>query len=107
MKILLINYNLRRIESWEKNSLFLIVKVPYLLMIMHFELSDHFIDDGDKFFEIVSRYDDVLADVLKRQGYNAGGTLKLILPFLKAYGVTNQQYNRFFNRKCTSHTRSQ
>jgi energy-converting hydrogenase A subunit R len=54
-----------------------------------FELSNHFIDDGDKFFEIVSRYDDVLADVLKRQGYNAGGTLKLILPFLKAYGATN------------------
>ena len=54
-----------------------------------FELSSHFIDDGDKFFEIVSRYDDVLADVLKRQGYNAGGTLKFILPFLKAYGATN------------------
>ena len=54
-----------------------------------FELSNHFIDDGDKFFEIVSRYDDVLADVLKRQGYNAGGTLKFILPFLKAYGANN------------------
>ena len=46
-----------------------------------FELSSHFIEDGDKFFEIVSRYDDVLADVLKRQGYNAGGTLKLYYPF--------------------------
>ena len=55
-----------------------------------FELSGHFIEDGEKFFEIVSRYDDVLADVLKRTGYNAGGTLKLIVPFLKAYGATNQ-----------------
>lgn len=55
-----------------------------------FELSAHFIEDGEKFFEIVSRYDDVLADVLKRTGYNAGGTLKLIVPFLKAYGATNQ-----------------
>lgn len=60
-----------------------------------FELSNHFIDDGDKFFEIVSRYDDVLADVLKRQGYNAGGTLKLILPFLKAYGATNSNIVNF------------
>ncbi len=55
-----------------------------------FELSAHFIEDGEKFFKIISRYDDVLADVLKRQGYNAGGTLKLIVPFLKAYGATNQ-----------------
>ena len=55
-----------------------------------FELSGHFIEDGEKFFEIVSRYDDVLADVLKRTGYNAGSTLKLIVPFLKAYGATNK-----------------
>jgi energy-converting hydrogenase A subunit R len=60
-----------------------------------FELSNHFIDDGDKFFEIVSRYDDVLAYVLKRQGYNAGGTLKFILPFLKAYGATNNNIINF------------
>jgi energy-converting hydrogenase A subunit R len=32
-----------------------------------------------------------LADVLKRKGYKAGDTLKLILPFLKAYDVTNQK----------------
>lgn len=56
-----------------------------------FELSGHFIDDGEKFFKIVSRYDDILADELKRPGYNAGGTLKLIAPFLKAYGATNQK----------------
>ena len=62
-----------------------------------FELSTHFIGDGDKFFKIISRYDDVLADVLKRQGYNAGGTLKLILPFLKAYGATNQNIIEFSN----------
>lgn len=62
-----------------------------------FELSTHFIGDGDKFFKIISRYDDVLADLLKRQGYNAGGTLKLILPFLKAYGATNQNIIEFSN----------
>lgn len=55
-----------------------------------FELSGHFIEDGEKFFEIISRYDDVLVDVVKREGYNAGGTLKLITPFLKAYGADNQ-----------------
>ena len=60
-----------------------------------FELSCHFIPNGDKFFALLSRYDDVLADVLKRPGYRAGNTLKLILPFLKAFGVTNQKMRNF------------
>jgi len=60
-----------------------------------YELSGHFIEDGEKFFKIVSKYDDLLADVLKRPGYNAGGTLKLIVPFLKAYGATNQNIINF------------
>lgn len=55
-----------------------------------FELAGHFIDDGEKLFEIVSRYDDVLVDVVKRPGYHAGGTLRLIVPFLKAYGADNK-----------------
>jgi energy-converting hydrogenase A subunit R len=60
-----------------------------------FELAGHFIENGEKFFEIVSKYDDILADVVKRPGYTAGGTLKLIVPFLKAYGATNQNIKKF------------
>lgn len=60
-----------------------------------FELAGHFIDDGEKFFEIISKYDDVLADVLKRPGYNAGGTLKLIVPFLKAFEANNENIINF------------
>ena len=63
-----------------------------------FELSGHFIEDGEKFFEIVSKYDDILADEVKRPGYNAGGTLKLILPFLKAYGANNSNITEFSKR---------
>jgi len=55
-----------------------------------FELVSHFIPDGSRLFTLISKYDDVLADVIKRPSYKAGDTLKLILPFLKAYGVTNQ-----------------
>jgi len=55
-----------------------------------FELASHFIPDGNRLFTLISKYDDVLADVVKRPGYKAGDTLKLILPFLKAYGATNQ-----------------
>jgi energy-converting hydrogenase A subunit R len=60
-----------------------------------FELAGHFIEDGERFFQIVSHYDDILADEIKRPGYNAGSTLKLILPFLKAYGATNQNMKDF------------
>jgi energy-converting hydrogenase A subunit R len=54
-----------------------------------FELSSEVIPEGDRFFGLLSKYDDVLADIMERQGYKAGNTLKLILPFLKAYGATN------------------
>lgn len=56
-----------------------------------FELSEHFIPQGDKFFQAVSKYDDILVDEIKKPGYNAGDTLKLIVPFLKAYGLNNQK----------------
>jgi energy-converting hydrogenase A subunit R len=60
-----------------------------------FEISSRFVPDGEKLFTVVSRYDDVLAEVLKKPGYKAGDTLKLILPFLKAYGVTDQVMRDF------------
>jgi energy-converting hydrogenase A subunit R len=43
----------------------------------------------------MSRYDDVLAEVVRKPEYEAGGTLKLVLPFLKAYGVTDQKMREF------------
>lgn len=63
-----------------------------------FEATAHFVPNGDKLFALVSKYDDVLADVVKKQGYSAGSTLKLILPFLKAYGVTDRQMTEFSAR---------
>jgi len=63
-----------------------------------FELAENFIPNGDKFFTNISLYDDVLADALKKPGYNAGSTLKLILPFFKAYGITDSQMEDFSAR---------
>jgi len=60
-----------------------------------FEITSHFVPNGDKLFTVISRYDDVLADVVKKPGYKAGYTLKLILPFLKAYDVTDQNMREF------------
>jgi energy-converting hydrogenase A subunit R len=60
-----------------------------------FEITANFVPNGDKLFALISKYDDVLADVLKKPGYSAGSTLKLILPFLKAYDVTDAQMEEF------------
>lgn len=60
-----------------------------------FEITSHFVPKGDKLFTVISRYDDVLADVVKKLGYKAGYTLKLILPLLKAYDVTDQKMREF------------
>lgn len=63
---------------------------PLALNNNAFELCRGFIKpDGDRFFTQVSRLDDYLADIAKQEGYKAGDTLKLILPFLKAAGLTN------------------
>jgi energy-converting hydrogenase A subunit R len=63
-----------------------------------FELTSHFIPSGDKFFALISKYDDVLADIVKKPGYKAGDTLRLILPFLKAYGATNTKITEFSSK---------
>ena len=60
-----------------------------------FELAANFVENGDRFFSLVSKYDDVLADVVKKRGYKAGDTLRLILPFLKAYGATDKKIKDF------------
>jgi energy-converting hydrogenase A subunit R len=60
-----------------------------------YELTSHFVPDGSRLFTLISKYDDVLADIVKRPGYKAGDTLRLILPFLKAYGVTNKAIEEY------------
>ncbi|MGC8895363.1 MAG: HAD hydrolase family protein [Candidatus Bathyarchaeia archaeon] len=60
-----------------------------------FEITSHYVPHGDKLFTVISKYDDVLAEVLKRPNYKAGDTLKLILPFLKAYDVTDAKMREF------------
>jgi energy-converting hydrogenase A subunit R len=63
-----------------------------------FETLSHFVPEGDRLFTVVSRYDDVLSDVLKTPGYKAGETVKLVLPFLKAYDVTDHEVGQFSAR---------
>lgn len=60
-----------------------------------YELTQYFVPQGGEFFAKISKYDDLLADIDKMPNYKAGNTLKLILPFLKAYGVTEVDIENF------------
>jgi len=63
---------------------------PLALNDHAFELCRDFLRPyGARFFRQVSRYDDYLANLVKKPGYRAVDTLKLILPFLKAQGLSN------------------
>jgi len=59
------------------------------------ELAASFVPQGERFFSLLSKYDDYLADVERRPGYKAGDTLRLILPFLKAFGATDKGIEEF------------
>ena len=62
---------------------------PLTLNDNAFELADYFIEDGGELFKILSLYDDYLADIVKKENYKAGNTLKLILPFFLVENLKN------------------
>ncbi len=68
---------------------------PITLNDNAFEFCKYLMPEGDKFFVKISKFDDYLAEIKKKPGYKAGDTLKLILPFLKAFGATNEKLKRF------------
>lgn len=45
------------------------------------------LSDGERFFEVISRYDDLLT-LEEREDYEPGDTLALILPFLILHGIS-------------------
>jgi energy-converting hydrogenase A subunit R len=63
-----------------------------------FELCSDVIENGASFFRNISKYDDILADILQRPNYKAGDTLRLVLPFLKAFGATDTSMLEFSRR---------
>ena len=63
------------------------------------EMMAHFVPSGSRVFEVISKYDEALANLQKDRDYAAGNTHKLVLPFLMAYDVDNQVMEEF----CASH----
>lgn len=62
---------------------------PLTLNDNAFEIAAKFIENGGELFKILSLYDDYLVDIVKKEGYKAGNTLKLILPFFAVENLTN------------------
>ncbi len=63
---------------------------PLTLNDNAFEMCAYFIEDGNELFKILSLYDDYLADVVKKEGYKVGNTLKFILPFFVLENLKNK-----------------
>jgi len=66
-----------------------------------FELCSSFIPGGDLLFRTLSRYDDYLALEGKIKDYEAGFTLRLVMPFLLAYGLDIQKMFYFSFERLT------
>lgn len=60
-----------------------------------YELTGKLVPEGNKLFEIISIYDDIQAEIVRRPNYRAGDTLRLIVPFLRACGATNEIIRKF------------
>ncbi|RLI80493.1 hypothetical protein DRP05_00540 [Archaeoglobales archaeon] len=66
---------------------------PWILTDFAYELAVSIFNNGT-FFEKLSRYDDYLAYEVKKEGYEAGDTLKLLAPFLVAAKVSNKEVEK-------------
>ncbi len=66
---------------------------PWILTDFALELSMA-IFNNERFFSNLSLYDDYLAYEVKREGYEAGYTLKFLAPFLAAADVSNEDVRK-------------
>jgi len=64
---------------------------PLALNDNAFELCRDFLPDGARFFTQLRNYGEYLVNLAPKPEYQAGDTVKLILPFLKATGLTNDR----------------
>ena len=59
------------------------------------ELTASLVENGERLFQAVRRYERVLANISRKEGVKPGDSLRLILPFLRAFGATDSSLLRF------------
>ena len=60
---------------------------PWVVADFAYDIMNALVPDGDRLFSSISEYDDYLAYIRKKRGYEPGDTLALIAPFLIAYNI--------------------
>lgn len=63
---------------------------PWVLTDFAYEVAIAFFNNHE-FFERLSQYDDYLVLIERKEGYEAGDTLKLLAPFIVALGITSEE----------------
>ena len=53
------------------------------------DICERYVDDGSRFFDIVSRYDHLTSNIMGRSDNRSRNTTRFIAPFLKAFGATD------------------
>lgn len=59
------------------------------------DICERYIDNGRKFLNVLRRYDDMITYVLGREEATAGSAIKWVVPFLKAFGATDNGMYRW------------
>ena len=59
------------------------------------DICERYIDNGRKFLNVLRRYDDLITYVLGREEASAGSAIKWSVPFLKAFGATDNGIYRW------------
>lgn len=55
------------------------------------DIFDRFVRNGGHFYDVITRYDSLCTYVLNRDSNSFGNTMKMMAPFLKAFGATDLQ----------------
>ncbi|MDD2626138.1 MAG: hypothetical protein PHT00_00865 [Candidatus Methanomethylophilus sp.] len=59
------------------------------------DLCEHFIPQGGKLYDLIDRYDNVTSYVLNRDDDRSGDAVRMVAPFLKAFGASNWETAEF------------
>lgn len=67
---------------------------PWVIADYAYDIMKALVPNGDRLFSAISEYDDYLAYIRKKKGYEPGDTLALIAPFLIAYNIDEAALQR-------------
>ena len=70
---------------------------PWVIADYAYDIMKALVPNGDRLFSAISEYDDYLAYIRKKRGYEPGDTLALIAPFLIAYDIDEKALQKIAN----------